>query len=77
MQEWLLKAELSAGAKLTYSVLACCAGGRDYAWPSQEYLATKVSVSVHTLQRYLTEFVIFRRRLHQPTMFKAWCAYSF
>ena len=59
MQEWLLKAELSAGAKLTYSVLACCAGGRDYVWPSQEYLAEKVSVSVRTLQRYLSELVRF------------------
>ena len=59
MQEWLLKADLSAGAKLTYSVLACCAGGRDYVWPSQEYLAEKVSVSVRTLQRYLSELVRF------------------
>ena len=59
MQEWLLKAELSTGVKLTYSVLACCAGGRDYAWPSQEYLAEKVSVSVRTLQRYLSELVRF------------------
>jgi len=59
MQQWLLKADLSAGAKLTYSVLACCAGGRDFAWPSQEYLAEKVSVSVRTLQRYLSELVRF------------------
>lgn len=59
MQDWLLKADLSAGAKLTYSVLACCAGGRDYVWPSQEYLAEKVSVSVRTLQRYLKELIQF------------------
>ncbi|MDL2259871.1 helix-turn-helix domain-containing protein [Deltaproteobacteria bacterium OttesenSCG-928-K17] len=59
MQDWLLKAEISAGAKLTYSVLACCAGGRDYVWPSQEFLAEKVSVSVRTLQRYLSELVRF------------------
>jgi hypothetical protein len=42
MPEWLLKTELSAGAKLTYSVLACCASGRDFVWPSQEFLAQKV-----------------------------------
>ena len=35
MQDWLLKADLSSGAKLTYSVLACCAGGKDHAWPDK------------------------------------------
>ena len=33
---------LSTGAKLTYSVLAACAGGRAYAWPDQNYLARRV-----------------------------------
>lgn len=28
--KWLLKTNLSLGAKLTYSVLACCRNGRDY-----------------------------------------------
>ena len=59
MPEWLLKMNISAGAKLTYSVLRCCSSGRDYAWPSQEYLAQKASVSVRTLQRYLSELVCF------------------
>jgi hypothetical protein len=58
MPNWLLKQSgLSVGAKFTFSVLACCAGGQDYVWPSQEFLAQKASVSVRTLQRYLDELV--------------------
>ena len=57
MPQWLLKMNISTGAKLTYSVLRTCSSGRDYAWPSQEYLSEKVSVSVRTLQRYLNELV--------------------
>lgn len=59
MQEWLLKADLSPGAKLTYSVLPCCASGKNHAWPSQEYLAEKVSASVRPVQRYLKELIDF------------------
>lgn len=57
MQSWLLESDLSAGAKLTYTVLASLAGGKDHAWPSQGYLAGKVSVSIRTVQRYLQELV--------------------
>jgi len=56
---WILKTELSSGAKLTFSVLAVCAGGRDHVWPSQEYLAKAVSASVRSVQRYLKELVDF------------------
>lgn len=52
---WILKMNLTMGAKLAYSVLATCAKGRDYAWPSQSYLARCLSCSVRTLQRYLKE----------------------
>ena len=55
----LLESDLSAGAKLTYSVLACCCGGRDYVWPSQDFLAKRVSSSVRTVQRYLKELATF------------------
>ena len=57
MQSWLLESDLSAGAKLTYTVLASLAGGKDHAWPSQSYLADKVSVSIRTVQCYLRELV--------------------
>ncbi len=52
-----LDTNLSAPAKLLYTVLATCSGGRDYAWPSQEYLAEKLKVHVRTIQRYLKELV--------------------
>ena len=55
LPDWLMSMELSTGAKLTYNVLATCAGGRDHAWPKQEYLARRVSASVRTIQRYLGE----------------------
>jgi hypothetical protein len=56
---WLLKTDLSMGAKLTYSVLACCCNGRDHVWPSQNFLAKCLSASVRTVQRYLKELVDF------------------
>ena len=59
VSKWLLETDLSLGAKLTYSVLASCSCGRDYVWPSQEYLAKAVSASVRTIQRYLKELVNF------------------
>jgi hypothetical protein len=59
MGSWILKTELSSGAKLTFSVLAICAGGRDFVWPSQEYLAQAVSASVRSVQRYLKELAEF------------------
>ena len=59
MGSWILKTELSSGAKLTFSVLAVCAGGRDHVWPSQEYLAQAVSASVRSVQRYLKELAEF------------------
>ena len=59
MGSWILKTELSSGAKLTFSVLAVCAGGRDYVWPSQKYLAGAVSASVRSVQRYLKELAEF------------------
>ncbi len=52
-----LDTNLSAPAKLLYTVLATCSGGRDYAWPSQEYLAEKLKVHVRAIQRYLKELV--------------------
>ena len=57
LNPWLLKTELSMGAKLTYSVLANCCNGRDHAWPSQAYLAKCLSISVRTVQRHLKELV--------------------
>ena len=57
MQDWLLNADLSVGPKLTYSLLASLAGGKDHAWPSQNYLASKMSVSTRTVQRYLQKLV--------------------
>lgn len=57
--KWLLKSNLSLGAKLTYSVLACCRNGRDYVWPSPDYLAQCVSASVRTVRRYMKELVDF------------------
>jgi len=57
LNSWLLKTELSMGAKLTYSVLASCCHGKDHAWPSQDYLAKCLSISVRTVQRYLKELV--------------------
>lgn len=59
MPDWLLKANLSPGAKLTYSVLGCCAGGKDHVWPSQEFLAEKISASIRSVQRYLEELIAF------------------
>ena len=59
LNRWLLKANLSMGAKLTYSVLACCCNGRDHVWPSQAYLAKCLSIAVRTVQRYLKELVDF------------------
>ena len=55
LPDWLMKMNLSKGAKLTYSVLATCSGGRNLAWPRQEYLAGRVSSSVRSVQRYLGE----------------------
>ena len=57
LNSWLLKTDLSMGAKLAYSVLACCCNGRDHVWPSQSYLAKSLSISVRTVQRYLKELV--------------------
>ena len=57
LPDWLMKMDLSSGVKLTYSVLATCSGGRDQAWPGQEYLAKRVSVSVRSIQRNLSELV--------------------
>ena len=57
LPDWLMKMNLSTGVKLTYTVLATCSGGRDQAWPGQGYLASRVSVSVRSIQRYLTELV--------------------
>lgn len=55
MNGWLLQTNLSNGAKLAYSVLAICCGGRSYAWPSYEYLTVCLSASKRTVQRYLRE----------------------
>lgn len=58
LEGWLLKDNrLSTGAKMTYAVLACCSGGRDWARPSQAYLAAAVSASVRSIQNYLRELV--------------------
>ena len=57
LPDWLMKMNLSTGVKLTYNVLATCSGGREQAWPGQEYLANRVSVSVRSIQRYLGELV--------------------
>jgi hypothetical protein len=57
VQEWLLKAKISTSAKMTYTVLATCSGGKDHTWPSQQYLADKLMVSVRSIQRYLQELV--------------------
>lgn len=57
VQEWLLKAKISTSAKMTYTVLATCSGGKDHTWPSQKYLADKLMVSVRSIQRYLQELV--------------------
>ncbi len=57
VQEWLLKAKISTSAKMTYTVLATCSGGKDHTWPSQKYLADQLMVSVRSIQRYLQELV--------------------
>lgn len=57
LNSWLLKTELSMGAKLTYSVLASCCNGKDHAWPSQSYLAKCLTISVRSVQRHLKELV--------------------
>jgi len=57
VQEWLLKAKISTSAKMTYTVLATCSGGKDHTWPSQKYLADHLMVSVRSIQRYLQELV--------------------
>ena len=55
LPDWLMKMDLSSGEKLTFNVLATCSGGRDHAWPGQKYLAERVSVSIRSIQRYLSE----------------------
>lgn len=55
VQDWLLAADISSGAKMTYTVLALCARGQDHAWPTQSFLAEKTGVCVRTIQRYLGE----------------------
>ncbi|UQZ87775.1 hypothetical protein C4J81_00505 [Deltaproteobacteria bacterium Smac51] len=57
LPSWLMKMDISKGAKLTYNVLATCSRGREYTWPSQSYLARELSSSVRTVQRHLGELV--------------------
>lgn len=79
MRDWLLKSDLSTGAKLTYSVLACCAGGKDHAWPSQQFLADQVSATIRSVQKYLEELVDrgFIKKTRTEFRGKIRCIYHF
>jgi hypothetical protein len=57
LPKWFWDLDMTRGAKMTFSLLACCTGGRDHAWPSQTYLADKQSLTVRTVQRHLNELV--------------------
>ncbi len=78
MPKWLVKCELSMGAKLVYLILTICAGRQDFAFPSQEFLSRATSVCVRTLQRYLkalSDFGLIRidkRKVH-GTMRTVYC----
>lgn len=54
---WLQEMDLSKGAKLVYVVLRTCSRGRSYVWPRLDYLASRVSASVRTVQRHINELV--------------------
>jgi len=68
IQDWLLDSSLSAGAKLTFTILATCARGKDHVWPGIDYLAKKTSASPRSVTRYLDELIKFglikKERLH-------------
>lgn len=70
VQDWLLDSPLSAGAKLTFTVLATCARGKDYVWPGIDYLAQKVSASNKTITRHINELVNFGLLRKQRMQFK-------
>ncbi len=57
LPDWLMEMDISKGAKLTYNVLATCSRGDDFTWPSQKYLAGRLSSSIRTVQRHLLELI--------------------
>jgi len=48
--------DVSLGAKVLYSVLCSCAyRSGDHCWPSQNYLADSMGMSIRSIQNYLRE----------------------
>jgi len=78
MPKWLVKCGLSTGAKMVYMILTTCAGRKDFAFPSQEYLSQAASVCVRTVQRHLRALAdyglirIDKRQVH-GTMRTVYC----
>lgn len=59
MPQWLWDADITMGAKNVYSLMVIASRGQDHAWPSQEWLAGKLRVSIRSVQRYINELVGF------------------
>ena len=57
--ELIIDTKISDGAYRLYILLqSMCYGDKDTCYPSQEYLAEKLSKSVRTIQRYMDELVL-------------------
>ncbi|MBF0482142.1 MAG: helix-turn-helix domain-containing protein [Desulfovibrionaceae bacterium] len=51
--DFIMKTELNPGAKTLYGVLLNTCGSRDFCWPSQGYLASRLGQCVRSIQNYL------------------------
>ena len=53
IREWLDQLDLAPGERKLFECLILAARGKDHAWPSQEWLAEKVNVTVRSIRNYI------------------------
>ena len=57
LPQFVLETTMSFGAKIMYALLCNYASENDHCWPSQATLAARLSCSVNSVKKYLTELV--------------------
>jgi hypothetical protein len=57
LPDFILKKEITFGAKIMYALLCDYASTDDYCWPSHATLAGRLSCSLTSVKKYLTELV--------------------
>ena len=57
LPQFVLERPITLGAKIMYALLCNYASEKDHCWPSHATLATRLSCSVSSVKKYLTELV--------------------